>query len=109
MFFTFFLLSQKTRHHKIQDIITPWPHVILSKGVLKPYIYTVLCNITLYVIACVHFITMLDHMSDDSLFRCKTPGILWEDNGNLGRNLVQEIIGNNITSELVSMLLMALT
>lgn len=45
----------------------------------------------MYVIVCANLITVLEHMSDGSLLRCKTYGTLWEHNGNSGENLVQEI------------------
>lgn len=56
--------------------------------VIKPFIYTVLCNITIYITVYTNFMTALDHLSDDSLLRCKTHGVLWEDNENLEKNLV---------------------
>lgn len=65
----------------------------MYRGPTTLYLY-VLCNISIYVIACANFITVVVHMSCDSLFRCKSHGVLWEDNGTLVMNLVQEIRGN---------------
>lgn len=33
---------------------------------------------------------MLDHLSDDLLFRCKTQVVFWEDSENSEKNLVQK-------------------